>query len=145
MFPDSPEIRSRVIAEAENWKGTPFRHNALVQGCGVGCGTLLVGVYGALGIPVPTLEEIGHFSRDWHQHTDQERYLNILLKYSKIVPEPKPGDMVIFKMKRVFGHSGIVTAWPSLIHVLWGSTVQGTNAEQMPLQRYPRLFLSPFA
>jgi len=144
MFPDSPSIRQQVIEEAERWKGTPFLHNAMVRGCGVGCGTLLMGVYGALGVPVPTLDELGHFPRDWHQHTDEERYLNILLKYSKIVAAPQPGDMVLFKMKRVYGHSGLITTWPHLIHVLWGSTVQGANADQMPLQKYPRIFLSPF-
>jgi len=144
MFPDSSLVRQQVIAEAESWLHTPFMHNALIKGVGVGCGTLLIATYGALGVPVPKLEEIGHFSRDWHEHTRDERYLNVLLKYSRIVNEPKTGDMVVFRMGRVHSHSALIAEWPRVIHVLWGSVVQYAQADHMPLQKLSRIYLSPF-
>lgn len=145
MYPDSPDIRRRVVAEAETWLRTPFHTNrSMIKGVGVACGPMLIAVYGALGIPVPSLDEIGHFSLDWHEHASEERYLNILLNYTKQVETPGLGDVALFKIGKVHGHSVIVTGWPNIIHVLWKSTVQHASAEQAPLQKRHRIFLSPF-
>ncbi len=146
MFPDSPTIRQQVIEEARSWLKTPFHHQSMIKNVGVGCGTFLIGVYGSLGVPVPSVESLGHFPRDWHQHTQEERYLNILLQYSKRVDSPQSGDMVIFKTRDglVHGHSAVVIQWPMVIHVLWRSVVQYADANHLPLQPLPRVFLSPF-
>lgn len=145
MFPDSPSIRQRVVSEAETWLRTPFRDNrSMIKGAGVACGPLLLAVYGSLGIPVPTLDDLGHFSVDWHEHASEERYLNILLKYTKQVETPGIGDVALFQIGRVHGHSVIVAGWPNIIHVLWRSTVQYANAERPPLVKRHRIFLSPF-
>ncbi len=145
MYPDSPAIRQAVIAEARTWIGTPFHHNnSMVKGAGVACGPLLIAVYGKLGIPVPAVPDLGHFPMDWHENTSEERYLNILLGFTKVVEIPQPGDIALFKIGQVHGHSAIVTAWPEVIHVLWRHVVQVANAEQRPLKRRHQIYLSPF-
>ena len=145
MYPDSPTIRQAVIAEATTWIGTPFHYNnSMVRGAGVACGPLLIAVYGKVGIPVPAISSLGHFPMDWHMNTDEERYLNILLGFTKVVEIPQPGDIALFKIGKVHGHSAIVTEWPRVIHVLWKSVVQHADASLRPLKHRHQIYLSPF-
>lgn len=136
--------RQAVIQEALTWLRTPFHHQAAIKGVGVGCGTLLIEVYRAVGIDTPSIEECGFFSRDWHMHTTHERYVEILEKFSRLVDHPQSGDIALFKIGKVYGHSAVVTSWPQVIHVMWGRTVELADASKAPLQDRPVLFLSPF-
>ena len=135
--------RQRVIDEAKTWLGTPFLHQAAVKGAGVGCGTLLTCVYGACEFKVPSLEEIGHFSHDWHLHTREERYLNIIKRFTIETKVPRPGDIVLFRMGYVYAHSAIVVDWPNVIHVMWKRSVEYGVIGQSPLDR-KYVILSPF-
>jgi cell wall-associated NlpC family hydrolase len=147
MYPDSPEIRQRVIAEAKTWLGTPFLHHASSKGEGVACGPLLIEVYGAVGIKVPRLADLGYFPQDWHLHCADERYLEIIKHFTREVSEPKPADIVLLKIGRAYGHSAIVVNWPSVIHVMWRSKVEYAIVGQPPLihRRVNKpIFLSPF-
>lgn len=144
MTAASPGLRASVLAEARRWLGTPFVHGAQVLGSGVGCGGLLIAVYGALGVPVPAREELGYFPHDWHLHERSERYLNILLGYTREVSEPEPGDIALFRIGHVYAHSAIVEAWPRVIHTMWKRTVEWADADKPPLARRKIVFLSPF-
>jgi cell wall-associated NlpC family hydrolase len=105
----------------------------------------LIGVYSSVGIPVPTVEEMGHFSHDWHLHTREDRYLHILSKYAEPVDVPLPGDICLFHLGRVYGHSGIVIDWPEIIHAHHTGGVQTCNALQDPLTLGRKvMFLSPW-
>ena len=137
--------RSAVIAEAQSWLGTPFHHQACIKGVGVGCGTILNAVYSSVGIPVPTMEEIGHFPPDWHLHTREERYLTILEKYARRVDRPQPGDIALFKLARVYAHSAIVVEWPHRVIHAWKPLVSFVDATQLPLSGRKPVFLSPWA
>lgn len=138
-------LREQVITEATKWLGTPFEHQAMVKGAGVGCGTLLIGVYGQCGIAVPKVEALGHFAHDWHLHTTEERYLTIVKTFAVEVEKPTSGDIVLFRYGRVFAHSGIVLRWPLVIHVMWNRHVELGNADLAPLgPRRTAKFLSPF-
>ncbi len=137
-------MRDRIVAEARTWLGTPFVHQAMVKGAGVGCGTLLIAVYGALGFPVPTVKELGHFPHDWHLHTREERYLNILSKFAHPVEIPEKGDMVLFQIGRVFAHSALIVTWPTeVIHVMWGRAVETADVSRSPVGQKKHIFLSP--
>lgn len=144
MYKDSVQKRVAVVQEALGWLGTPFHHQAMVKASGVGCGTLLIGVYGSLGIPVPRVEELGDFAPDWMHHVQEERYLNILLNYTRQVTAPGTGDIALFKFGRAYSHSAIVMDWPRVIHVMWRRTVALEDAFKAPLVRKPVIFLSPF-
>ena len=99
--------RSAVVAEARTWIGTPYHHAADVKGHGVDCAMLLVRIYCDLGLvdrfdPRP-------YTRDWFLHRDEERYLGYLFARAREVPEPLPGDVVVFRVGRCFAHAGIVS------------------------------------
>lgn len=133
LLPES-DLRVEIVAEARTWLRTPFRNNAMIKGAGVGCGTLLIAVYDQFGFPVPKVSELGYFPLGWSLHNAEERYLEILLAHGmREVEEPKSGDVVLFKMGRAFGHSGIIVEWPFVIHSYWNRGVVLDSALHPPL------------
>lgn len=145
MIRDSLELRQAVLGQVNGWLGTPFVTRGAVRGAGVDCGSLLIVCYGAAGVPVPPLDGLGHFPLGWHQHATEERYLNILKQFSREVSEPRPGDMALFKMGKVWAHSSIVIEWPVVAHTMWKGKVELSDATKPPLSnRAKPLFLSPF-
>jgi cell wall-associated NlpC family hydrolase len=139
------ERRHAVLEEAETWLGTPFCNQASIKGIGVGCGSLLAAVYRNAGIlDIPNVTSFGHFPLGWSLHTKEERYLHIIEQYMKEMEAPQPGDTALFRIKGVFGHSGIVVEWPKVIHVSWRRSVEYSDATLPPLNGYPPKFFSPF-
>jgi cell wall-associated NlpC family hydrolase len=124
--PRAEGLRLAIVAEASEWIGTPFHHEARVKGAGVDCAMLLAEVYERAGIVSHI--EIPHYPPDWHLHRDAERFLARLLEHAgEINGPPEAGDVALFKYGRVFSHGAIVVAWPRLIHanfaaraVTWG-------------------------
>lgn len=144
------EQRQAAIAEAKSWLRTPFHDNAMVKNAGVACGPLLIAVYGAIGIPVPTDIDWSKFPRDWHLHTTEERYWNVVSQYSRPVETPEPGDMVLARFSRQqpvkpFCHGGVVVEWPLVIHAYWGKGVEYADVSKGPLAAREKCFLSPWA
>lgn len=136
--------RDLVIFAARSWLKTPFHMGACVKGSGVDCGTLLTAVYSAAGCDVPT--ELGHFSKDWHLHTAEDRYLDFIESYARPVEAPLPGDIAMFRMKRakVFSHGAIVIEWPKVIHAFWGHGVEEADASIGALKWADVRFYSPW-
>jgi cell wall-associated NlpC family hydrolase len=139
------EQRQRVLAEAKSWLGTKFHFEACVKGAGVACGPLLVAVYGAVGIPVP--QQVGHFPADWHLHSTEERYLDVVTQYARPIDDPQPGDVVLFRVfrNRPFCHGGIVVEWPLIIHAADRASVEYLDVSQTALAKREMTFLSPWA
>jgi len=136
--------RQAVIEEARTWIGTPFHQNADLKGVGVDCGRILIKVYGACGFRVPI--DPPFLSQDWHLHRNEEIYLDIIREFATEIPgPPRLGDVVMFRVARVYGHSGIVLEWPHLlIHAHWLTGVQYVDATQPPLVARPVRFFSPY-
>lgn len=108
--------RARVAALALTWEGTPYENQARIKGVICDC-TFVASVYEEAGI-IPHIE-IGPYSPQWHLHRSEERYLEMVLKFSReIYGPPQLGDLVLFKIGRVFSHSAIVIepGWPMVIH-----------------------------
>ena len=120
--------RERVRDIARNWIGTPYRHRAAVRGAGVDCARILIEVYAEAGL----IERFdpGKYTRDWHLHRDEERYLQTVEKYAgppikdntsihlwaEEGYQPLTGDILVWRVGRTFSHSAIVTDWPFVIH-----------------------------
>ncbi len=104
---DERHARARVVAAAREWIGTPYHHMADLKGVGCDCAMLLVRVYVDLGLVEPF--DPRPYTRDWHLHRGEERYLTQLLARAHEVASPLPGDVVLFKYGRCFSHGGIVT------------------------------------
>jgi cell wall-associated NlpC family hydrolase len=137
--------RQAVLAEAKSWLRTPFHFEARVKSAGVACGPLLIAVYGAAGISVPG--RIGHFPADWHLHTTEERYFEVVRQYARPIKTPQPGDIVLFRVfrNRPICHGGIVIDWPLIIHAADRGAVEYLDVSHTALAKREAIFLSPWA
>lgn len=120
------EARRAIVDEASTWVGTPYQSNAMVKGGGTDCVMLLIAVYSKVGV-MPHVDP-RPYSPQWHVHRSEEAYLTEVLKYATEVPGPpermpKPGDVVMFKVGKVFAHAGIIVDWPNVIHAIGNSAV----------------------
>lgn len=121
----SREQRLRVIEVAKTWVGTPYVSNGMIKGRrgGVDCAKLLLAVYSEAGI-IPAFE-VPPYSPQWHLHKNVEEYLGYVKQYAHEITEDKldAGDIVLFKIGRLFAHGAIVETWPRAFHIRAPRTV----------------------
>lgn len=122
-------MRTRALAEARAWVGTPYRHQASVQGVGCDCLGLVRGVwrrlYGAEPEPLPA------YSSDWAERGGEEVLLEAARRclVEVRVGETRPGDVLLFRIAREAPakHCGILSSVDGpesrLIHAYWGRSV----------------------
>ena len=111
---DETSQRAAVVAEARSWLGTPYRHMGSAKGRHVDCLMLLVRVYGDLGL-IPPIDP-RPYPQHWHLHRSDELYLAGILDHAHPVAEPGAGDVILWRVGRVFSHAGIVTSYPRVVH-----------------------------
>jgi hypothetical protein len=136
--------RQIVIEEAKTWLDTPFVMNACLKGAGVDCGQFLIACLKAADLKVP--EQVFKFSLDWHLHAREEKYLKIVESVCERTVEPLPGDIVLYRIGRVYAHSGLITEWPLIIHSDWKShKIAYTDVSKDGFyQKRACLFFSPY-
>lgn len=110
-------MRSAIVAEALEFLGTPYHHNARIKGVGVDCAMLPCEVYASVGL-IPHLEP--EYSPQWMMHRDEEKYLEWVLPYVREIDRADllPGDLVMWKFGRTYSHSAIVIDPPTVIHAM---------------------------
>ncbi len=100
---------NRVVASARTWIGTPYMHQASVQGAGCDCLGLLRGVWRDLLGSEP--EPVPSYSMDWSEPQADERLWRAGLRHLRPKPLNKadPGDVLLFRMREgsVAKHLGI--------------------------------------
>jgi len=108
--------RAAVVAEAKSWLGTPWRHRGRLSGVGVDCAQFVLKVYANAGLIDDF--DTGEYPRDWHIHRDEERFLTFVPRFAREIAENEAdaGDLVIFRIGRVYSHAAIVVGWPVGIH-----------------------------
>ena len=133
---DEDELRQRLVAEAQSWIGTPYISNGLVKGRrgGTDCAMFILGVYQAVGL-IPATFDPRPYPAQWHVHRTEEVYARHVLGWAKEVagpPErqPRPGDVVMFKIGNVHAHGAIVTNWPNVIHAIGGAKVTADDVSK---------------
>lgn len=121
-------MSSLLVQSARGWIGTPYLHQASVNGVGCDCLGLLRGVWrevhGAEPEPVPA------YSPDWSEPQGEERLLAAALRHLLRVDD-RPlaaGQVLLFRMRSgaVAKHLGIVGdagAAPTFIHAYSGHGV----------------------
>lgn len=109
------EIREAILEEAKSWLGTPFHDDARIKGVGVDCAQFVAACYLASG--AVDHFEIPHYTSQWFLHNDEEKLRDFVLRFGKQIDEEavKPGDLVLFKIGRAFGHAAIIVDWPNMI------------------------------
>lgn len=110
------ETRAALVAEAKSWLRTPWHHRAHVKGVGVDCAQFPLAVYATAGLV--EWFDTGDYPRDWHLHRDEQRYLQVVQRFTREIDaaEAKPGDVFLCRIGRVFSHGGLVVDWPQGIH-----------------------------
>lgn len=120
--------RPDVVSEARRWIGTPYLHQASLQGAGTDCLGLLRGVWRALRGNEPT--RVPPYTMDWSEPASREDMLDAASKWliTKPVAAAEPGDVIVFRMRQGFvaKHVGIVAetgAHSTFIHAYTGHGV----------------------
>lgn len=117
--------RSKVVAEAMTWKGTPFHHKGRKKGIGCDCGGFIYETFKqSVGLPHESFPS--HYAEDWGLHKENnEIYLAFLKPY--VIPvrgKLQPGDLIMFKMGRNFSHGTLYIGNDQVVHA-YGRTGHG--------------------
>lgn len=121
-------VAARAVAEALEWIGTPYRHQAATKGAGADCLGLLRGVWRALYGREP--EAVPAYTPDWAEPGRDEVLLRAGLRHLVLREglRPEAGDVLLFRMRdgMIAKHLGICSAdgeTPRFIHAYCGHGV----------------------
>lgn len=125
---DDPAKRSALIAEAQEWIGTPFAAHGRKRGKrgGVSCESLVLQIYVAVGF-LPQGWAYPEVSVDWHRaHKDRsvmEEFLDARPEFLRQEPSPslggiRPGDLLGFRVGKTLHHLGLALGEAVFIHCL---------------------------
>ncbi|MFB9951338.1 NlpC/P60 family protein [Rhizobium puerariae] len=116
----------RVVALAEGWIGTPYRHQGAARGIGCDCIGLIRGIWGELygdePGPVPA------YAPDWAERSGEDRLLDAARRlFGGPLPigEAEPGDLLLFRWRPdcAAKHAGILVRPRHFIHAYEQSAV----------------------
>ena len=98
---------SAIVSAARGWIGTPYVHQASLQGAGTDCLGLLRGVWREVIGPEP--EAIPPYSMDWSEPQREERLWQAALRHLRPVKGEAAGQVLLFRMRdgAVAKHLGI--------------------------------------
>ena len=101
-----------ILAEARTWAGTPFHHQGRFKGVGVDCLGLVVGVGRALGLSQAD-------ATGYPRQPDGAALLAGLDAAYQRLPlgQQKPGDIMVFRIRRDPQHLALLTERGGMIHV----------------------------
>tara|TARA_R110002051_G_scaffold154004_2_gene226301 strand:- start:53 stop:502 length:450 start_codon:yes stop_codon:yes gene_type:complete len=122
-------MRREALEAARGWLGTPYRHQASVQGEGADCLGLVRGVWRELYGMEP--EVAPPYSADWAEVGDEETLLAAARRWLIEIPaeEAEPGDVLLFRMSdgAAVKHCAVLSdaagPEPRMIHAYWGRSV----------------------
>lgn len=117
-----------AVAEAREWIGTPYVHQASCKGGGTDCLGLLRGVWRALYGAEP--EVLPAYTPDWAEPQGEELLWRAAMRHllPKPVEDVAEGDVLLFRMRngaiaKHVGLQGHVGAQASFIHAYTGHGV----------------------
>ena len=104
-------MNGRVVAIARAWIGTPYQHQASVQGVGCDCLGLLRGIWRDVYGQEP--EAIPPYTQDWSEPQGVERLMIAAERHlTEVSAAPMaPGQVILFRMRQgaVAKHLGVVS------------------------------------
>jgi NlpC/P60 family putative phage cell wall peptidase len=137
--------RAEIIDEAERWTGTPYCHQASLNGAGCDCLGLVRGIWRALIGPEP--QTLPAYTPDWAEALGEETLLQGARAH--LVERPPgsalPGDVLIFRMGMGVPakHCGVLAGPDRLIHAYWGRAVTATRLSPWWSRRVVAAFSFP--
>ena len=109
----------RIVALAEGWIGTPYRHQGATKGVGCDCIGLVRGIwrelYGEEPEPVPA------YAPDWAERSGEDRLIDAARRlFGNAVPvgHAEQGDLLLFRWRPdcAAKHVGILAGPQHFIH-----------------------------
>lgn len=135
--------RERILHEARQWIGTPYRHQASCKGAGADCLGLVRGVWRAVLGTEP--EPLPPYSRDWAEAGGRETLLAAARRHftERDPAEAEPGDVLLFRWRdgAPAKHVGILASADTMIHAYEGVAV----AESALVPAWRRRLVAVFA
>jgi NlpC/P60 family putative phage cell wall peptidase len=121
----SSPVAARVVAEALEWVGTPYRHQGSRKGVGCDCLGLVRGVWRTVYGEEP--ETPGPYAADWAEASGEDRLLAAARRHciAKGKDEMAAGDLLLFRWRPNVPakHAGILIADDRFIHAYQGHSV----------------------
>lgn len=117
--------RNAILAEAREWIGTPYQHQASVKGAGCDCLGLVRGVWRVTYGVEPELAPA--YTPDWAERHGAETLLEAARRHLVEIDlaVAAPGDVLLFRMHAhaPAKHAAILDAEDHIIHAYWGRAV----------------------
>lgn len=109
----------RIVALAESWIGTPYRHQGATKGVGCDCIGLIRGIWRALYGTEP--EVVPPYAPDWAERGGEDRLMDAALRLfgpPVAFAEAMPGDLLLFRWRPdcAAKHAGILVGPAHFIH-----------------------------
>ncbi len=117
--------RCAIIAEAREWIGTPYQHQASAKGAGCDCLGLVRGVWRTLYGAEP--EAAPAYTPDWAERNGAETLYEAARRHliESSLRAAAPGDVLLFRMHAgaPMKHCAILDEGSRIIHAYWGRAV----------------------
>ncbi|MFD2181426.1 NlpC/P60 family protein [Rhodoplanes azumiensis] len=117
--------REDIVAEARRWIGTPYRHQASLQGVGCDCLGLLRGVWRAFHGDEP--EPVPPYTPDWAEATGRDTLVAAATRHLITIDAAamRPGDVLLFRWRAGLPakHAAIATSDTTMVHAHDGAAV----------------------
>lgn len=137
--------RAVIVAEARNWIGTPYRHQASLKGSGCDCLGLVRGVWRHCIGAEP--EAPPAYTPDWAERCEEETLHFAARRWLVEIDAAvrQPGDVLLFRpfQNGPAKHCGILTAPDRLTHAYWGQAVCETSLSAWWTRRLVAVFQFP--
>lgn len=109
----------RIVALAESWIGTPYRHQGGTKGIGCDCIGLIRGIWRELYGEEP--EAVPAYAPDWAERSGEDRLIEAgqrLFGPALPIGEAEPGDLLLFRWRPDYAakHAGILAGPAHFIH-----------------------------
>lgn len=138
-------VRERSLAEARNWIGTPYRHQASCRGGGTDCLGLVRGIWRALYGVEP--EKLPPYTPDWPLREGPETLLDAARRHlvELSIGAARPGDVLVFRPQPdgSVRHCAILSAEDRIIHAYWARAVRETSLTRWWRRRCAAAFHFP--
>lgn len=102
-------MREQIVREAKEWIGTPWHHHQSCKQVGCDCVGFLLGVARSVSLSLPNFENYGRTPANG----ELKHRLDRSFEQTKT---PFAGDIILFRIKGVDRHVGILSGNKTFIH-----------------------------
>lgn len=138
-------VAHRVLAEAESWIGTPYRHGASARDISCDCLGLVRGIWRTVYGAEP--ESPGAYAPDWAEAAHGDPLLEAASRHMQCRDgtDPQPGDLIVFRWRSDVAakHLGIMARENRFIHAYEGHRVMASALVPQWRKRIAGIFIFP--